>query len=111
MRDLVKENSPSSVGGPFKAGALAWAKAISYQPFMGEEGDSERERLERSVVEDVSYLASHPLVKPSIKLTGYVYDLHTGRVEEVDCGLPDPTHNTTDNSVRKVSNGDFNRHI
>jgi carbonic anhydrase len=81
---LIAQNDPASPGGPFKEGALAWAEAIAYQPFTGKPGDSERDKIERSVKQDVLYLKSHPLIKASIKLTGYVYDLHSGRVEEVD---------------------------
>lgn len=99
MRTLVAENSASAPGGPFKEGALAWAEAIAYQPFRGQPGDTERQRVERSIRQDVSYLENHPLVKPSIKLTGYVYDLHTGRVEEVDCSATGKIKNNAKQSL------------
>ncbi len=46
---------------------------------------SDRERVERSVKLDVQYLRMHPLVKETVKVTGWVFDLHTGKVEPVDC--------------------------
>ena len=39
--------------------------------------------LEQSVVEDVKRIRSHPLVPPRIPLYGYVYDVRSGRLEEV----------------------------
>jgi hypothetical protein len=45
----------------------------------------ERERVERSVRQDVLYLKTHPLIKESVLVTGWVFDLHTGKVVEVDC--------------------------
>ncbi len=38
---------------------------------------------EHSVVEDVRRIRDHPLVPPSIPIYGYVYDVRTGRLEEV----------------------------
>jgi hypothetical protein len=40
----------------------------------------ERERVERSVRQDVLYLKTHPLIKESVLVTGWVFDLHTGKV-------------------------------
>jgi carbonic anhydrase len=39
--------------------------------------------LEQSVVEDVKRIRSHPLVPRRIPLYGYVYDVRSGRLEEV----------------------------
>ena len=39
--------------------------------------------LERSVVEDVRRIRSHPLVPKTIPIYGYVYDVKTGRLNEV----------------------------
>ena len=36
-----------------------------------------------SVVHDVRRIREHPLVPPSIPIYGYVYDVHSGRLEEV----------------------------
>jgi carbonic anhydrase len=103
VHSVVADNDPSAPGGPWKAGALAWAEAIAYLPFSpapaavgpppgvgpapaaGEVTATERERVERSVRQDVLYLKSHPLVKESVLVTGWVFDLHTGKVVEVDC--------------------------
>lgn len=39
--------------------------------------------LEQSVVDDVQRIRSHPLVPKSIPIYGYVYDVKTGRLNEV----------------------------
>ena len=111
---MIAANEPSAPGGPWKPGALAWAEAIAYLPFLpspapvgpppgvtpapAAEGEvkakknevknekaMERELVERSVRQDVLYLKTHPLVKESVLVTGWVFDLHTGKVVEVDC--------------------------
>ena len=38
---------------------------------------------EESVVEDVTRIRRHPLVNPTIPVYGYVYDVRTGRLNEV----------------------------
>lgn len=38
---------------------------------------------EASVVEDVTRIRSHPLVNPAIPIYGYIYDVQTGRLDEV----------------------------
>jgi carbonic anhydrase len=83
VRDLVAANDPSAPGGPFKKEAFAWSEAIAYQPFTTRPNETERERVERSVRQDVEYLKSHPLIKPTVLITGWVYDLHTGKTEQV----------------------------
>ena len=37
----------------------------------------------RAVVDDVARLREHPLVPPSIPIYGYVYDVRTGRLNEI----------------------------
>jgi carbonic anhydrase len=83
VRDLVATNDPSAPGGPFKKEAFSWSEAIAYQPFTTRPNETERERVERSVRQDVEYLKSHPLIKPTVLITGWVYDLHTGKTEQV----------------------------
>lgn len=39
--------------------------------------------MDASVVEDVARIRSHPLVNPEIPIFGYVYDVKTGRMNEV----------------------------
>ncbi len=39
--------------------------------------------LDESVVEDVARIRRHPLVNPAIPVYGYVYDVRTGRLNEV----------------------------
>ncbi|MBW3603897.1 MAG: carbonic anhydrase [Actinobacteria bacterium] len=39
--------------------------------------------LERSVLDDVETLRSHPLVGGRVTVTGHIYDVHTGRLQPV----------------------------
>ena len=39
--------------------------------------------MDASVVEDVTRIRNHPLVNPTIPIYGYVYDVRTGRLNEV----------------------------
>jgi carbonic anhydrase len=75
--------------GPFLRESKLWADALAYQSFSWSEGETERQVLDRSVVEDVQFLRRHPLIKPSIPITGWVFNQDTGEVEEIDCGLKD----------------------
>jgi carbonic anhydrase len=77
------DNNPNVPGGPWKTGAFQYAESMSFLPIP--EGASERQRLENSVREDVRYLQLHPLSKPSIPITGWIYDLATRKVERVRC--------------------------
>ncbi|MCF0074682.1 hypothetical protein LZD49_29625 [Dyadobacter sp. CY261] len=40
--------------------------------------------LEKSVVEDVQRIRRHPLVNPAIRVYGYIYDVRSGRLIEVE---------------------------
>ena len=80
----MAKNDQSVVGGGFKDGARAWVDAVATQPFLPLEGVTERERVERSIRLDTEYLKTHPLIKPSILITGWVYDLHTGLIEKCE---------------------------
>jgi carbonic anhydrase len=73
--------------GPFLEGAELWTQSVAWVPFDWKDGETERQVLDRSVVEDVQFLRRHPLMKPSIPITGWVYDGTTGAVLEIDCGL------------------------
>lgn len=73
--------------GPFLKESKQWAESTTYLSFNWSEGESEREVLDRSVVEDVQFLRRHPLIKPSIPITGWVFNQDTGECEEIDCGL------------------------
>ena len=73
--------------GAFLDGGKLWTQLVAWLPFDWEEGETEAQVLERSVVEDVQFLRRHPLMKPSIPITGWIYDGSTGRVEEINCGL------------------------
>jgi carbonic anhydrase len=39
--------------------------------------------VDRSVVDDVSRIRSHPLVPRSIPIYGYLYDVKTGKLNEI----------------------------
>jgi hypothetical protein len=39
--------------------------------------------MEWSIIQDVAYLKAHPLIKASVVVTGYLYDLETGKVTQV----------------------------
>jgi carbonic anhydrase len=65
--------------------APAWVSTIPWLGFNVRKGETERERLERSVQEDVVFLRNHPLLKPTVKVTGWYYNLATGIVEPVEC--------------------------
>ncbi|OQV07494.1 hypothetical protein CLAIMM_11920 [Cladophialophora immunda] len=89
IRGGISNNDPRMKDGPFLNGAKQWAEALTYYPFQWKKGETERETLERSVVEDVHFLRYHPLIKPSIPVTGWIFNQDNGAVEEVDCGLQD----------------------
>jgi len=38
---------------------------------------------QRAVIEDVARIRHHPLVDPAVPIYGYVYDVKTGRLNEV----------------------------
>lgn len=40
-----------------------------------------------SIVEDVQRIRSHPLVNPTIPIYGYIYDVKTGRLNEVTAAI------------------------
>ena len=52
---------------------------------LGENGwyNPEKEDLEQSVVDDVTYIRNHPLVSKHIPIYGYIYDCKTGKLIEV----------------------------
>ena len=87
IRSKITKNDPTMKDGPFLKESKQWADSMTYQSFSWSEGESERDVLDRSVVEDVQFLRQHPLIKPSIPITGWVFNQDTGECEEIDCGL------------------------
>ncbi|KAH8805038.1 carbonic anhydrase [Xylogone sp. PMI_703] len=89
VRDVIAKNEPNGPNGesgPYGEGAGAYAETMSTLPFHFVDSDeSERERIEKSIREDVQFLRDHPLIKPAVSVTGWYYNLHNGRVEEVAC--------------------------
>lgn len=71
LRELIAKNDPKSKNGPHK-GAWAYVESITYLPFARREHETKRETVERSVVTDVQFLRNHPLIKPSIPITGWI---------------------------------------
>ncbi|KAJ9610998.1 hypothetical protein H2204_015283 [Knufia peltigerae] len=87
FRNAIAKNDPGMKDGPFLEGADLWIQGVAWVPFDWKEGETERQALDRSVVDDVLFLRRHPLMKPSIPITGWVYNGSTGAVEEIGCGL------------------------
>jgi hypothetical protein len=80
--EMIAKNDDAAPGGPFKSGALTWAESLN---FLGvSTGGSEHERLVRCVTQDVHFLRSHPLLKPSIHVSGWIYDIKSRLVEKVE---------------------------
>ncbi|OSD05891.1 carbonic anhydrase [Trametes coccinea BRFM310] len=68
LRSLVKESDPDN-------GALARAvDEIDFLEFSG---------LEESVREDVKFLEENPLVLRGTKVTGWVYEVETGKLKQI----------------------------
>ncbi|KAI0651532.1 carbonic anhydrase [Trametes meyenii] len=68
LRSIVKEGSP---------GDAAVAKAVDNIDFL------EFSALEDSVKEDVKFLQESPLVLPQTKVTGWVYEVETGKIRQI----------------------------
>ena len=83
IRNIIAANDNTAPGGGWKPEALAWAEAMAFQPFTARKGETARERVETSIRQDVAFLKGHALIKPTVKITGWLYDLETGKVEEV----------------------------
>jgi carbonic anhydrase len=82
LMEMIAKNDDAAPGGPFKSGALTWAEGLN---FMGvPTGGSEPERLVRCVKQDVQFLRSHPLLKPSIRISGWIYDIKTRHAEKIE---------------------------
>ena len=64
LRALVKESDPSNP-------ALSAVDGLDFLEFHD---------LEGSVKDDVKFLQEHPLVLPGTKVTGWVYEVETGKV-------------------------------
>lgn len=67
LRALVKDSDPTNA-------ALGEVDKIDFLEFQG---------LEESVREDVKFLLEHPLVLPETKVTGWVYEVETGKVRSI----------------------------
>ncbi len=80
MRDLLSKSleTASLVNGAWKdTGKGPGSRAGEYMEWLTI-GDQER-----SVVDDVMRIRTHPLVPAWIAIYGYVYDVHTGKLVEV----------------------------
>ena len=67
LRKLVKDSDPSNP-------ALSAVDEIDFHEFNG---------LEESIKADVKFLEENPLVLPGTKITGWVYEVETGKVSFV----------------------------
>ncbi|KAI8995435.1 carbonic anhydrase [Trametes punicea] len=68
LRALVKESDPDNA---------ALARAVDEIDFLEFSG------LEESVREDVRFLQENPLVLPGTKITGWVYEVETGKIRQI----------------------------
>ncbi len=73
LRKLVKDSDPSNP-------ALNAVDEIDFHEFNG---------LEESVKADVKFLQENPLVLPGTKVTGWVYEVETGKVRSTRALLRD----------------------
>ncbi|TFK93533.1 carbonic anhydrase [Polyporus arcularius HHB13444] len=67
LRKLVKDSDPSNP-------ALNAVDEIDFHEFNG---------LEESVKADVKFLQENPLVLPGTKITGWVYEVETGKIRQI----------------------------
>ncbi|KAI0757328.1 carbonic anhydrase [Daedaleopsis nitida] len=67
LRALVKESDPSNP-------ALSAVDQIDFLEFRG---------LEESVRDDVKFLQDNPLILPGTKVTGWVYEVETGKIKQI----------------------------
>ncbi|PIL30956.1 hypothetical protein GSI_07125 [Ganoderma sinense ZZ0214-1] len=67
LRALVKDADPANA-------ALGAVDKIDFLEFQG---------LEESVKEDVKFLQENPLVLPETKITGWVYEVETGKIRQI----------------------------
>ena len=85
VRQQIAKSAADDSDDRYSLVAPAWVNTVPWLGFNVRKGESERERLERSVQEDVVFLRNHPLLKPTVRVTGWYYDLATGIVEPVEC--------------------------
>jgi hypothetical protein len=58
----------------------------------------------KSVIEDVWRIRTHPLVNPAIPIYGYIYDVKTGRLNEVREAPPPAWRATLNQGLRRFKN-------
>lgn len=71
MLTFSNDDIMSLLRGKHDASALPTIESIDFLPF----GD-----LDKSVRDDVRYLKEHPLITNETTITGWVYDVQTGKV-------------------------------
>jgi carbonic anhydrase len=69
--DGIRQRLAGNVG----AAAAAQAAQIDFLPFAD---------LEQSVRDDVATITSSPLIRDDIPVSGFIYDVHSGRLNRVD---------------------------
>jgi carbonic anhydrase len=74
MLTFTNESIRSQLTGELGRTAGAVANAIDFLPFPD---------LDQSVRDDVATIRSSPLIPRDIPITGFVYDVRTGRLREV----------------------------
>jgi carbonic anhydrase len=84
----VDDLKRGEIGGGFGENGRAFAEQVATLAFRGDGNEvDEKEVVVNSVIQDVQYLRNHPLIKPTVLVTGWYFDLHNGRVEEVKVQL------------------------
>lgn len=85
VHDLVENNDDGASGQFVGPAAFPHGQTVATFPFTkhGNEVD-EKEIIVNSIIQDVEFLRNHPLVKPTVKVTGWYQDLGDGSVYEVE---------------------------
>ncbi|KAJ9626147.1 hypothetical protein H2204_010098 [Knufia peltigerae] len=83
VHGLVQKNSPSR-SGQYSPSAYPHCQSMGTLPFIRRGDKDEKEIIIDSIKQDVEFLRSHPLVKESVKVTGFYQDLSNGLISEVD---------------------------
>jgi carbonic anhydrase len=75
MLTFTNDDICDRLGQSLGAEANAAALRLDFQPFPD---------VEQSVRDDLAILRKSPLLRKDVPISGYVYDVHTGRISRVD---------------------------
>jgi carbonic anhydrase len=74
IEGLTNEKMAGIANAPFESGEAAYINWLT----IGDRTESVRD--------DVRRLRSHPLTPPEVIVTGFMYDIETGLLAEIECG-------------------------